>query len=79
MWQFLLPGGNDMKVLKIVLVIIGALLALFGIVWFLQGINVLAGTMMSGKPLWVIIGVIAFIAGIVINLVIGLKGNKGKK
>lgn len=50
--------------MKIVLNIIAVLLILVGIVWFLQGINVIGGSVMTGQSQWAIIGVIAFVAGI---------------
>jgi uncharacterized membrane-anchored protein YitT (DUF2179 family) len=46
--------------------IVGALIALFGLVWFLQGAGVLPGSVMSGSQFWEIAGGITFILGIVI-------------
>jgi uncharacterized membrane protein HdeD (DUF308 family) len=51
--------------MKIVLNIVGVLLVLLGSVWFLQGINVLPGSFMSGQSRWAIRGVMLAIAGIV--------------
>jgi hypothetical protein len=42
---------------------IGALLVLVGAVWFLQGIDVLGGSGMSGKTLWAVIGPIVAVVG----------------
>ena len=42
--------------MNIVLNIIGVLLILPGIVFFLQGINVLPGSRMTGDPKWAVIG-----------------------
>jgi hypothetical protein len=53
-----------MKILKIVLNVIAVLLILAGGVWFLQGINVLPGSFMSGQTQWAINGGIAIIIGI---------------
>ncbi len=50
--------------MKIVLDVVGGLLILVGIGWFLQGINVLGGSMMSGQTQWAIIGGLAAILGI---------------
>ena len=36
--------------------VIGVLLVLVGAVWFLQGIDVLGGSFMSGEILWSVIG-----------------------
>lgn len=44
--------------------IAGVLLILVGIVWILQGINVLPGSFMTGQTKWAVIGAIAAIAGI---------------
>ena len=54
--------------MKIALNIIGALLVLFGTIWFLQGLNVLPGSFMTGQIQWAIYGGIAVAAGISILL-----------
>ncbi len=41
-----------MKILKIVLAVIGVLAVLLGIVWVLQGVNVLPGSSMTGHMEW---------------------------
>jgi len=50
--------------MKITLYIIGGLLILSGGVWFLQGINILPGSFMTGDPQWSINGAIAIVIGI---------------
>jgi hypothetical protein len=50
--------------MRIFLNIIGVLLTLIGVGWFLQGINVLPGSMMSGQIQWAIYGGIAAAVGI---------------
>jgi hypothetical protein len=50
--------------MKIALDIIGVLLILGGGVWFLQGINVLPGSFMSGQTQWAINGGIAIVVGL---------------
>ena len=42
----------------------GVLLALIGCVWFLQGINVLPGSFMTGQTKWAIYGVITLVIGL---------------
>lgn len=49
--------------MKIAMNIIGVLLILPGLVWFLQGINVLGGSVMSGQSQWTLIGGILIIIG----------------
>lgn len=44
--------------------VLGALLALVGAVWSLQGANVLGGSFMTGETRWLVIGLICLAAGI---------------
>jgi hypothetical protein len=44
----------------------GVVLVVFGTVFFLQGIDVLGGSGMSGKMLWAVVGPIIALAGIVV-------------
>ena len=50
--------------MKVTLNILGALLVLMGAIWFLQGINVLPGSFMTGQIRWAIYGGIAVAAGV---------------
>jgi hypothetical protein len=49
--------------MRILMIVAGALIDLVGIVWFLQGINVLPGSFMTGQPRWAVYGAIAFVVG----------------
>lgn len=44
--------------------IIGALLCLVGIVWILQGVNVLHGSMMSGRGGYAVLGAVVLVLGV---------------
>ncbi len=44
--------------------ILGALALAVGVVWTLQGLNILSGSFMSGNPMWAIIGPIVAIVGL---------------
>lgn len=46
--------------------IVGVIIALFGLVWFLQGAGVLPGSVMSGSQFWETAGALTLIIGIVI-------------
>jgi hypothetical protein len=46
--------------------VLGALLVLFGVSWFFQGIDVMGGSAMSGVTLWAIVGPIVAIVGLVL-------------
>jgi hypothetical protein len=50
--------------MKIFLRVVGVLLVLSGLVWFLQGIDILPGSFMTGQTRWAIIGGICFVVGI---------------
>jgi hypothetical protein len=43
---------------------VGAVLVIFGAVFFLQGIDVLGGSGMSGKTLWAVLGPLIALAGV---------------
>lgn len=49
--------------MRIVLNIVGVLLVLMGGVWFLQGIDVLPGSFMTGEIRWAIYGAITVLIG----------------
>lgn len=46
--------------------VVGVLLLLVGAVWFLQGIDVLPGSFMTGQTQWAVYGAVAFVAGAVL-------------
>jgi hypothetical protein len=52
-----------MKTMKNFLNVIAVLLILTGGVWFLQGINILPGSFMTGQVQWAIYGSIAVLVG----------------
>ena len=49
--------------MRIALSLLGALCVLMGGVWFLQGINVLPGSFMTGQTRWAIYGALAILFG----------------
>lgn len=56
-------------------IIVGVVLVLAGLVWTLQGFNIIQGSSMSGTTTWSIIGPIVLIAGAVLTSV-GIRGRK---
>ncbi|MCW2752306.1 MAG: hypothetical protein JWR83_3416 [Aeromicrobium sp.] len=54
------------KQMHFVKVAIGAVVTLFGIIFMLQGLDVIGGSGMSGKTLWAILGPIIAIVGLVV-------------
>jgi hypothetical protein len=49
--------------MRIALNIVASLLIFMGAIWFLQGINVLPGSFMTGQIRWAVYGAIAVAAG----------------
>ena len=68
-----------MDVMKIALNFVGGLLLLFGATWFLQGINVLPGSFMTGQTRWAEYGGIAIAAGTALLLATNKGGLSGRR
>ena len=51
---------------KIGLTVVGALVAVAGAVWTLQGLGYIGGSFMSGATLWAVIGPIVLLVGLAI-------------
>ena len=49
--------------MKWLLNILGVILLLIGVIWILQGVNILPGSFMSGQILYAILGIILGAAG----------------
>src|ERR1700677_2524976 len=54
-------GGANMR---ITFQVVGVLLVVFGCIWFLQGVNILPGSFMTGQIRWAVYGGIAMVVGI---------------
>jgi uncharacterized membrane protein HdeD (DUF308 family) len=61
--------------MRIALNVVGVVVLFFGVVWFLQGINVLPGSFMTGQTRWAVYGGIAAVVGIVVLF----WANRGRK
>ena len=57
--------------MKIVLIVSGGLLIVVGLIFFLQGMNVLPGSFMTGQTKWAVYGALMIVAGIVLISVRG--------
>jgi hypothetical protein len=69
------PAEEDRLMKRLVLIVIGALVALTGAVWTLQGLGYVSGSFMSGASVWTIIGVVVLLAGLAI-VVAALRGRR---
>jgi hypothetical protein len=54
----------DPEPMRIASTIVGVLCLLVGCVWFLQGINILPGSFMTGQTKWAVYGALLFIVGL---------------
>ena len=45
-------------------IVVGAVASILGLVWLLQGINVLPGSFMTGDPKWAVIGLVVLAGGL---------------
>ena len=62
-----------MKIIKIIVTVFGVLVLLMGTIWFLQGINILPGSFMTGQTKWAINGGICIVVGAVLIVATNLK------
>ena len=59
-----IPSSDSEELMRIAMNIVGVILLFFGCVWFLQGINILPGSFMTGQIKWAVNGGIAFVIGV---------------
>jgi uncharacterized membrane protein HdeD (DUF308 family) len=60
---------EDTVTMRIALSVLGILCLLVGCVFFLQGINVIPGSFMTGQTRWAIYGALTVIVGIALLIV----------
>ncbi len=63
---------------RIVLIVVGALALLVGAVWVGQGMNLIPGSFMTGNRMWLSIGLVVGIIGIIL-IVLGLRRPKSSR
>jgi hypothetical protein len=68
------PPGAPMtsRPARILSIVIGVLAVLLGLLWIGQGSGLLAGSAMTGNPMWLWIGLVVAVIGIVL-LVLGIR------
>jgi hypothetical protein len=57
------------------LITVGVLAMIAGVIWALQGFNVVGGSFMSGDSVWAIVGPAVALAGLV-TAAVGLRGRR---
>jgi uncharacterized membrane protein len=51
---------------RIVLLVMGVVLILMGVLWTMQGLDIVGGSAMSGQTLWAVVGPIVVVVGAVL-------------
>ena len=59
--------------------VIGIILVLLGLVWALQGFNVIGGSAMSGSSLWAIVGPIVLLIGVMLIVIGFVRGRRRRE
>jgi len=49
---------------RLLLILVGLLLVVVGLIWFLQGLGIMGGSPMSGITLWAVVGPIVGLVGL---------------
>jgi hypothetical protein len=62
-----------MRLARLALNPLGAFLLLLGLVWILQGTNILPGSFMTGEPLWAAAGAVVALGAISMLVVINVR------
>jgi hypothetical protein len=62
--------------MRVVWLVIGVLALIAGIIWTLQGLNVIHGSVMSGSTMWAIIGPIVGFIGLALMIVSVVAGRR---
>jgi len=65
--------------MRIALNVSGILCLLVGCVWFLQGINILPGSFMTGQTKWAVYGGLLAVAGVGLLVLANRRGNSALK
>lgn len=51
--------------MRITLNVVGTVMVLMGAIWFLQGINILPGSFMTGQTRWAVYGGLSVVLGVI--------------
>jgi hypothetical protein len=68
--------GKDeeaVKLSRLALNVFGAFLLVLGVIWILQGINILPGSFMTGDPMWAAAGAVVALGAVSILVVVNAR------
>ena len=63
---------------RLALIVVGAVALIVGVVWIGQGSNLIPGSFMTGSGMWLGIGLVVAVVGVVL-LVLGVRGTTGRR
>jgi hypothetical protein len=63
---------------RLALIVIGAIALILGALWIGQGSNLIPGSVMTGNGMWLGIGLVVAVVGLVL-LVLGVRGATGRR
>ncbi|WP_297345224.1 hypothetical protein [Amnibacterium sp.] len=63
---------------RLALIVVGAIALIVGTLWVGQGSNLIPGSVMTGSGMWLGIGLIVAVVGLVL-LVLGVRGTPGRR
>jgi hypothetical protein len=63
---------------RLALIVIGAIALITGALWIGQGSNLIPGSVMTGNGMWLGIGLVVAVVGLVL-LVLGVRGATGRR
>jgi hypothetical protein len=64
--------------IRLPFLIVGVVLLLLGLLWALQGANVVRGSFMSGSAMWLVIGIVVAVVGLGLGY-LGLGGSRPQR
>ena len=62
-----------MKLSRLALNVFGAFLLVLGVIWILQGTNILPGSFMTGNPIWAAAGAVVALGAVSMLVVINVR------
>ena len=62
--------------MRIVASIIGIIMVVMGLVWTLQGANILGGSVMSGHTQWLYVGIAVVLVGLLLLYWFNIRGRR---
>jgi hypothetical protein len=66
-------GEEVMRLSRLAFNVVGAFLLLLGVIWILQGTNILPGSFMTGDPMWAAAGAVVALGAVSMLVVVNAR------